>query len=154
MSDARHEIYVDKFACICSDEGKARAEERFDKAMAILEEANEKNPRLFESRKINGQVQYTALIIDFIIYWYGGWIRSIAGDQWGGLNVEYSLNYIEWEEGDDDDAPDFEYKLIGRIQFDKTIDGLVEALLLFEERQQHIDAYLAKESNENTDNGV
>jgi hypothetical protein len=145
MSDARHEIYVDKFSCICSDEGKEKAEERLKRVITMLEEANEKNPRLFESRMVNGQLQYAALITDFIIYWYSGWIRSIAGDQWGGLNVEYNIDYIEYDENEDDDAPDFEYKLIGRIQFDRTIDGLVEALLLFEDRQQHIDAYLAKE---------
>ena len=140
--DARHEIYVDKFACICSDDGRAKAEDRLARAIAILEEANEGNPRIFEFNTVNGQIQYSMVLLNSIIYWNGGWIRSIAGDQWGGLNVEYCLNYIEWEEGDDDDAPDFEYKLIGRIQMDRTIDGLVEAMLLFEDRQEHIDKYL------------
>jgi hypothetical protein len=146
--DARHEIYVDKFSCICSDEGKARAEERLNRAVAIMDAANEVRPRLLEARTVNGQAQYAILLIDFILYWHGGWIRSIAGDQWGGLNVEYNIDYIEWQEGDPDDFPDFEYKLIGRIQFDRTIDGLVEALLLFEERQQHIDKYLEGLNNE------
>ena len=146
--DARHEIEVRKFPCICSEEGKARAEERLAKVIAILEAANERNPRFFESRKVNDQVQYTALILDSIIYWNQGWIRSIAGDQWGGLKVEYSIGYLEYEEGEPEDTPDFEYKLSAYIQFDRTIDGLVEAFLLYEERQQHIDAYLAKESDE------
>ena len=154
--DAQHEIYVDRFSCICSDEGKERAEERLAKVIAILEESNKEFPRIFETRTVNGQIQYSVIILDRIIYWNQGWIRSIAGDQWGGLNVEYSLNWLNDDYPDDmtdeelDELPDFEYKLIGRFQFDRTIDGLVEAFLLYEERQQHIDAYLAKESDEGT----
>jgi len=145
--DARHEIYVDKFSCICSDEGKARAEERLATAIALIETMSEGNARIFEARAVNDQTQYATLLLDFILYWNQGWIRSIAADQWGGLNVEYNLGYIEYDENEDEDTPDFEYKLTGRIQFDRTIDGLVEAFLLYEERQQHIDAYLAKEKD-------
>lgn len=143
--DAQYEIDVIKFPCIHSDEGRQKADDRFAYAKTVAEKTA---PKLIELRTYDGHTQWAEIFLDLIIFYNQGWIKHLAGDQWGGMGVEYLFDWLQDDYADDltdeeyEELPDYRYKLIGRLQFDRTIDGLVEAFLLYEERQQHIDKFL------------
>lgn len=139
--DAQHEINVEKFACFCGDKGAENMKNNIDRALAVLEE-NFPNYKEFADR--HEHYGLTDLLVSAIIFNNGGSIGHVWGDQWGVLRVTYYKDWIEWEEGDDDDAPDYKYKVTARIQFDRFMDGIIEAFLIYKDIDKYIEEYHAQ----------